>query len=258
MPRMIRRVLVVAALIAPLSLPALAQPLFWVHREGAIPSKLAEYEAVTKDFATFVKTHRDVMPTFHFETWSSPDLSYTYVTGIGAGLGGGDVINAELMAAGMKLPEFQNLWHRGGDSALWWTDTIYTLRDDLSYTAPMERLKPEEQMFAQMDFYYIKPGYAADADQVAMAFKALYEKKKGPNSYLVLQAVTGDTPLILVRTLAKDPADYWMNREKEMVMLGAEGEALFARAFALTRKFDSLQFFRRPDLSLMPPSPPKK
>jgi hypothetical protein len=243
------------AMFAALTLPAAAQQFFWVHREGALPSKVAEFEKTTREMVAFATANRDVMPTFSFETWVSPDFAYTYVTPIGESLGGGDLFAKEFAAVGAKLPaQTLDLWHRSGDTAAWWDDSIFLLRGDLSYLPENGRLQPEEHKFDQMDFYFIKPGYAVDAEEIAVQIKALYEKKKMVNGYAVLQAITGENPLYLVRSFAKDPADYWTNRQKDLELLGPEGKALFDKVFALTRKFDSEQFFLRPDLSLAPPA----
>ena len=243
------------SLLVVLAVPAGAQQLFWVHREAAMPSKVAEYEKTNKEFIDMVKANRDVMPKFNFEAWMSPDFVYTMVTPIGESLGGGDVFLKEFADVAAKTPpNVADVWHRNGSTISWWSDIIYVLRSDLSYGPPTQRLQPEEGKFAQMDFYYLQPGFAPDAEAVAAEMKALYEKKKIPNPYIVLQAVTGEGPVYIVRTLAKDPADYWVNRQKDLEMLGPEGTALFSRVFAFTRKFESLQFFRRPDLSLAPPA----
>jgi hypothetical protein len=243
------------AVFAALALPAAAQEYFWVHREGALPSKVAEFEKVSKELVAFVQAHRDAMPNFSFTAWMSPDFAYTFVSPLGQTLGGADAFTNEFIALGAKAPApTLDLWHRGGDTAAWWNDVIFLLRGDLSYLPPNGRLQPSEHKFDQMDFYFIKPGYAVDAEEVAVQIKALYEKKKMVNGYAVLQAITGENPLYLVRSFAKDPADYWTNRQQDLELLGPEGKALFDKIFTLTRKFDSEQFFLRPDLSLAPPA----
>lgn len=189
------------AVSAVLTLPAAAQEFFWVHREGALPSKVAEFEKVSKEFRAFATANRDAMPTFSFEAWMSPDFAYTFVSPIGQSLAGGDTFTKEFFALGAKSPApTLDIWHRGGDTTAWWDDSIFLLRGDLSYLPPTGRLQPGEHNFDQMDFYYIKPGYAADAEAVAAEIKALYEKKKMANGYAVLQAITGENPLYLVRS----------------------------------------------------------
>lgn len=251
------RALIFVSLFTSLALPALAQDgeLFWVHREFALPSKVADYEKTTREFTAFVKANRDAMPSFSFKTWMSPDFSYTFITPFGKSMGGSDAFAREFGAIYAKEPaQWTDLWHRSGETFSAQDDIVYQLRDDLSYLPATERLTSEEQKFAQMDFYYIKPGWVLEAEAAAAEIKALFEKKKIADPYVVLQSVTGEGPLYLVKVMAKDPADYWMAHQKVFEQLGPEGKALFDKIFGLTRKFDTKQFFLRPDLSLAPPA----
>lgn len=251
------RALIFASLLTSLALPALAQggELFWVHRENALPSKVAEYEKTTQEFTAFVEANRDAMPSFSFDAWMSPDFSYTFVTPFGKSMGGSDVFAKEFGAAYAKAPDrWTDFWHRTGETFYFQDDIIFQLREDLSYLPATERLEEKEQKFAQMDFYYVNPGWVVEAEAAAAEIKALFEKKKIADPYVVLQAVTGEGPLYVVKVMAKDPADYWMAHQKDFEQLGPEGKAAFAKVFGLTRKFDTRQFFHRPDLSLAPPA----
>jgi len=61
-----------------------------------------------------------------------------------------------------------------------------------------------------------------------------------------------DAPLIVVSVGARDADDFAAQDARCARPLGAEGETLFARAFALTRKFDRRSGWLRPDLSMLP------
>ena len=65
-------------------------------------------------------------------------------------------------------------------------------------------------------------------------------------------------PVIVVRSTAKDPADYYAIDMKDRELLGDEGKALFARAFAITRRFETKGGWIRPDLSTMTAPDAKK
>ncbi len=56
--------------------------------------------------------------------------------------------------------------------------------------------------------------------------------------------------MIVVQVGARDGADYYTSNAKALAALGEEGQALFARAFAITRRFDTHNAHLRLDLSV--------
>ena len=56
--------------------------MFVIHTEHAVPSKLADYEATTKEFISLVQANRSAMPGFAFTVLQGEDLSYNFVTPI--------------------------------------------------------------------------------------------------------------------------------------------------------------------------------
>lgn len=250
--------LTLAALLPPIA-PAAAQQeeLFWLHREAVKPDRIAEYEATARELIAFVQANRDVMPKFNFQTWMSTDLSYVFVTPIGNSLAGSDFFPVEFAGAmGKKPAEFTKLMHLGGEQSILFEDTILAMNPAHSYEPAMPRLKPEERNFAHFDFYHIIPGHEDVADQIAKDYVALYKKKNIADGYYLLRAIFGpEVPVYIVRTDAKDPADYWQKRMETEKLLGPEGQELAKRAMAITRRLEVHDAFRRPDLSLMPPAP---
>jgi hypothetical protein len=74
-----------------------------------------------------------------------------------------------------------------------------------------------------------------------------------PDGYRLMKLAFGhDAPLLVVSVGARDADDFAAQDAKMRKTLGAEGEALFARAFALTRRFDRRSGWVRPDLSMLP------
>jgi hypothetical protein len=103
------------------------------------------------------------------------------------------------------------------------------------------------------------PGRETDADALAKEFVALFKAKNMPNGYRLFKSEMGpDMPAIIVEVGAKDAADYYAQETSNRTTLGAEGQALFAKAFALTRRFETRSGWLRPDLSVMPPAPAQK
>src|ERR1044072_7074604 len=74
-----------------------APQMFIVHREHALPSKLADYEATTKEFVALVQANRSTMPRFSFTALQGEDLSYNFIPPI-ATLADADAILASFDA----------------------------------------------------------------------------------------------------------------------------------------------------------------
>jgi hypothetical protein len=73
------------------------------------------------------------------------------------------------------------------------------------------------------------------------------------DGYRLFKVLTGsDLPALVVAVDARDLADYATTDAASRKRLGSDGEALFAKAFALTRRFERFNTVVRPDLSLPP------
>ena len=82
---------------------------------------------------------------------------------------------------------------------------------------------------------------------------ALYRRKGIADGYRLFKAAMGgEMPLLMVMIPAKDPLDFATQDAAWRAALGAEGEALFARAFGLSRRIDRHNALLRTDLSLPP------
>jgi hypothetical protein len=232
-----------------------AQPkLYVLHQEVARPSMLKQYEDTTKEFISLVRQHHDASPIFSFVTVAGDDFVYTYVAPISSFsdlekiYGGFDALSKAVGEA-----KWGDLMVRGGATVEFNRDSIVMEDSSLEYAPAHPRLKPEEEHYLHVDLYYVQPGRETDADAVARDFAALFRKKNLPDGYRLFKLVMGsESPLIIVTTPAKDAADYAALDAATREALGAEGQALFQRAFSLTRRFDSHGGTIRPDLSLEP------
>ena len=228
--------------------------MWWVHEEHVKPSMLAQYEAASRDFRQMVSDNRAAMPTFGYTAFAGADFVYTYLAPIG-NLAGGDTIRAEFdalgRAAGARMGEVMG---RNGAATESFDDWIILERPDLSYVPATPRLKPEEMGWANADFYYILPGREMEIPALSTEFQALWKAKGIQNGWTYYEAISGEgLPLIVIRSDAKDAADWAAADAKDLATVGAEGQALFAKAMAMTRKFERRSGTLRRDLSLMPP-----
>jgi hypothetical protein len=240
------------ALCGPGALAQEPKPHYYVlHQELAQPSRVEQYEATSKEFVTLVKVHKALMPHFAFECIESPDLTYTYVAPL-ASLADMDAINAEFGALAKAAgPAFADLNKRSGEATEYIRESVIASAPDLSYVPAQPRLRPQEAPYRHLDLYYLKPGTEPEADAVAGEFLKLFKARGIPNGYTIFKVVMGpEMPLLIVSVPARTAADYHAENEKLMAALGPEGQALFARAFALTRRFETREGRIRPDLSV--------
>jgi hypothetical protein len=249
------RIAVLPALLVACGSAALAQEprrhYYVLHQELAQPSKIEQYESTSKEFVALVKAHKTLMPHFAFECIESPELTYTYVSPL-TSFADMDAISAEFGALAKAAgAAFGDLNKRGGEATEYIRESVIASAPELSYVPAQPRLRPDEAPFRHLDLYYLKPGTEPEADALAGEFLKLFKAKGMPNGYTIFKVVMGpEMPLLIVSASARSAADYHAENEKEMAALGPEGQALFARAFALTRRFDTREGRIRPDLSV--------
>jgi hypothetical protein len=132
-------------------------------------------------------------------------------------------------------------------------------RPDLSYVPANPRLKPEEQKYVRLQFYYLVPGKEMEAEAIARDYVALFKQKNVTESFSIYISILGDDlPLLVAAIPAKSPADYAAADERTNSITGAEGRALGQRALAITRRIETREAILRPDLSYPPPPAPAK
>jgi hypothetical protein len=233
---------------------AAAPRLFVLHQEFARPSMLKQYEETSKEFIGYVRQHHDAIPSFNFVAVAGEDYVYTFVAPIRS-FADLDAINGGFgkVAQAVGEAKWGDLMKRGGQATEFIRESVLMEDPSLSYTPAQPRLKPEEERYLHVDLYYVQPGREAEADALAKEFVELFRKKGITESYRLFKVVMGpEMPLLIVTVPAKDAADYEVHNQAGMQALGAEGQALFARAFALTRRFETHGGTIRPDLSLEP------
>jgi hypothetical protein len=247
-----------AALLA--AAPVIAQAndaprLWWVHEERAKPSMVGAYEETTKEFVKMVGDHRAAMPTFAANAYQGDDFTYIFVSPVGTMAGAGALMG-EFTALFQAAPQrAMDVMGRGGATMDSVADWIIEEHPELSYRPAAPRLKPEEVGFTRVDFYYLMPGREWEADALAKEFIALWKAKGITNGWRFYRAITGpDLPLLLVASDGKDAADFAAHDAKDLAAVGAEGQALFQKALAFTRRFEQRAATVRRDLSIPPPA----
>lgn len=249
--------LAAAALFAAVALQAAEapQPAYYVlHQEIVKPANAQAYEQATKEFISVVQQHREASPAFNFTGFAGTEYVYSYTTRIPdfatldkiyAGFGA--------LAGAVGEARWNDLMKRSSAPIEFIRESLLMEDPALSYAPAQPRLKPEDVRYFHFDLYFVQPGREAEADAIARDIAALFRKKGVADGYRMLKTVLGpDTPLLTVVIGARDAADFATQDAAVRELLGAEGQALFARAFALTRRFEQHNAWLRPDLSLPP------
>ncbi len=235
---------------------AKAPQMFVIHTEHAVPSKVAEFEATTKEFVALVQANRSAMPTFAFTALQGEDLSYSFVTPI-KNLADADVIYAGFEALGKAAGErFVELMRRAGATYTSVDEAAFVEVPEASYWPAGAEVTPMNAGYYQLDLYRPMPGMDMEAAQVAAGWKQLFESKKVPYGYSVFRLVLGsDGPLWVVSTPAKDPANLAAIAEGARKAIGEEAwRAQLAKTMAISRSFETKRYWVRRDLSLAPPA----
>jgi hypothetical protein len=85
---------------------------------------------------------------------------------------------------------------------------------------------------------------------VAREFAAMYLAKDMDNGWRVYQGVTGpELPVYIVASTGMSPADYHSTGEANDATMGDQDDALFQKAFSLTRRVETRDGMMRPDLA---------
>ena len=223
----------------------------YLHQEFVKPSAIKEYEATSREFAALVTRNRDVMPHFNVRAMMSDDFAYTFAMPL-SGMGDVDLVSAEFGALAQKTgAAFTDLMKRNNATIdhvrEWVLEPLY----EGSYRPEQPRLREDEVKFHHLDVYFLLPERETEVEPLAREFKALFAKKAIADGYTLYRTATGpDMPALVASVAARDAADYYAQARANRAQLGAEGEALFARALALARRFETRNVWLRPDLDV--------
>jgi hypothetical protein len=240
------------------SAAALAQggppAMFVVHTERAIPSKLADYEATTKEFVSLVQANRSLAPLFSFTALQGEDLSYSYITPI-RNFADADAIFASFEALGKATGDkWGDLMRRSGATFTSTDENVFTNVPEASYWPAGAPVTPQTAGYYQLDFYRVTSGMDREAEEIAASWRKLFEDNKVPYGYSVFRLAMGaDGPLWVVSTPAKDAANLAEINAAAVKAIGVDAwRAQVAKTMAICRGFDSKRYTVRRDLSLAP------
>jgi hypothetical protein len=254
MKRLSLALLVTLASLAASAAEPPKQQLYTLYEEVANPAMVSQYEGATKDLVAAFTEKKANAASFSVNTYMSNDMHYMYLTPISnwAQL---DTINKDWMGAGDMVGKdrWADIEKRANAAMLSYDSVIVSRRDDLSYRPENPRVPAEGAPYARLQYYYLRPGTEAQAEQVAKDYVALFKEKKIADGFTIYFAESGhDLPLLVAVIPAKSPADFATSDEKTTTTLGEALRTLQGRALALTRRLETKDVWFRPDLSYLP------
>jgi len=230
------------------------QQLFVLYQETVNPSMVTQYEGATRDLVGAFAEKKAASPSFSMTAFMTTDMRYMYLTPI-SGYAQIDAIHKEWMNGGDVIGKdrFADIMKRSAATMTSYDEAVVMRRGDLSYEPENPRFKMADEPFARLDYYFLRPGTEAQAEQVARDYVALFREKKIPDGFTIYMAVTGhDLPLLVAVIPAKSPADFAATDEKTAAALGDALRVLQGRALAITRRIEHQDTWIRPDLSYLP------
>jgi hypothetical protein len=225
--------------------------LFIIHEEVVKPSAVAAYEAASKDFLGALWEKKVTSPAFNWMAAMTTDFHYIYIMRI-ENFAALDRNMAEWEKAKQTVgaERWASIERRGNEPLSSYSEVVSMYRPDLSYIPATPRLKPEENRYVRLQFFYLIPGKEKDAEAIAKDYISLFKQKNMGDGFRIYMSILGeDLPLLVASIHAKSAADYAAMDERTNTVLGADLRALQARAMSISRRFEQREAMIRPDLS---------
>ena len=225
--------------------------LHLIHEDFVKPSKVAEYEAALKELLAQLTQQKAAV---QFNASMRDDFHYYFVMPV-ENFSAVDELNKTMEEFDKKIGEMKSEELNKNFAGTYTYHEVFMARlmTDLSYAPEQSRLKDDEAGFLHWDFYYIEPGKEKEAMGIAKEYKELYKSKNISDGYdLWMGDIGSEMPVLAVVQWGKNATDFYTQSEKNDALLGEAGQALGAKAMAITRKFEHINGRPRPDLSYMP------
>jgi len=250
--------LIVSLVVSLCALTTLAQAeekkpqLFVVWEYEVKPSMIEEFEAIVKEMVNqaYLSTY-----SYPWYIYSTDDFYYYSIQPLENYSDYKENLNAwkkvmKIMASDEKTKAMLN---RFGDTYEYMKPWLVYHKPDLSYIPENPRLKPEEEGFIRIYFFYIKGGREQKFEEVCREWVSLYKKYKIKERCNVFVGDIGtDTPFYVLTLSGKSAADFYINNPKTFEISGEESIKLWKKEVALARKRELKNSWYRSGLSYIP------
>lgn len=229
--------------------------MFYIYRERVKPTRVEEYEALTRtlvariDGAPFSERVR-------FTTVSGPKLGYAYVAFV-AGFTGLGAFRRDLAA--LLEDTGAEAWHRferaAGEAVERAEAYVTLLRSELSYLPDAVALDAELP-YRHYRWLHARPGHRAEVESLLRRAVELAWSRELDRGWRVYDMLLGDDlPCYLLVQRAADEADHQRGVAAVWHALGCEGRALARRGRRQLRRVQRMGGWIRPELSFPPGAP---
>lgn len=249
--------LVAVTILMMMAVPGLAQEkapdhrLILVHEAHVNPDRIADHEALIKDFLANAPKHQHALPfaTFTLEDgrffYATPLEGYSDLEGFNAAWNdtmakmGPDKV-AEYMAKGEGVAQFSH-------DSLWWE------RLDLSYEPEGVEVDPEKSTYRSWGWFYGKPGHEMAIEEYFKKYIEFYKKhniKRGWYTYV--GDIGSDAPVYVWVEMGDSEASFAAMSEEIVKVVNEEGAELWPGILQHARKVEMVRGQYRPELSYTP------
>jgi hypothetical protein len=190
--------------------------------------------------------------------YSTEDFHYYFFIPIGKDAASLERHGAAMTEAEVKLGEnYETLLKRMAGAYEYHREMIVYLRPGLSYTPAESNIKPEESNYVFIELTYILPEKEEEFEAYYKEWAALCRKIGFRIGYVAYQGEFGtDNPFYLSTMIARTQADTFVEEERIMKTLSSEQQAelgaMYEKAFAFFRRYETKHGRSRPDLSYIP------
>ena len=219
---------------------------YWVHEDQVKPSKMMEYEQVTKDFIKACKEHD--LKDADWATARVDGGTYLSIAPIEK-MGDFDKNPLAPLAEKMGKEEFGKIFDRFNQCYDKHRDYVVVLNSELSYMPDGLNPNTPGQDYRKWHFLHVVPSNLSKLNSKIKEIKALYEKKNAKEHFRVYRSGFGtDGDYYLVTISAKDAQDYEKLSTETDTLLGDEGKKLMGELLVLLDRYETKTGTMRPDL----------
>ena len=225
-----------------------AQQYFHVHQDNVKPSRVMEYEEVSKEFVEACKKHK---PDTEFLTVSMDDFTYYSVTPITslADLeknpfsGMSEAMGDDM---GKMMGKFNKCYDSHGDY-------VINLVEDLTYMPEGVNQAEEGMDYRNYYFIYYTPENSKKMWDAMKAVKDMFAEKGSNNYYRVYRSAFGNMDsYYMVAMSSKNSVDSAQKQEANKDVLGPGRHEVFQKVLAASSDWREVTGHIRRDLSYRP------
>ncbi|MDX1314916.1 MAG: hypothetical protein R3356_05390 [Eudoraea sp.] len=223
---------------------------YWVHEDVVKPGMASEYEEVSKELISNMKTH-NIQGNGWIVT-NTADGRYLYVGGIESMADLGKTPFPEL-AEKMGADKMGALFARMDKCYDTEHDYVIYLDEELSYMPGGITQTPEGQNYRRFHYLHYTPSNRAVVREKMKAIKDIFVAKGSKVDYRVYRSGFGNRgEFYMVAIAAKDPVDYAQSGMENQKLLGEEGQKAMGGLWENLLNYEEFAAQMRPDMAYSP------